>query len=320
MAGLVGAVSGLLTAGFVLLGMGFMPLPAEIAGYQPYEVQSNGVVAPRADGGLWVPADTVAAHFFTRLSGGAFSTHTPLVSYIPDLAKAATLFRLGRTYDENLSLVSAPGSVAADATDVLVGDELPGIDAELAQGLLSAAGSGGRLVTVVTTFTKGESNTTYDTDNILRLPATDIRLAIRKQGENGQWLPPLGFSKPGDGGSTFYPMANNQIMATSTTPKQEIAWHFVVPTDREPDFLLVRNTRVLLPEVTDTDPAAYAALIGNPARDDDTAQATSPRAKAVAATAWPSTRTPAGFPPTRRYTSKRATGCQAACRRTTPSF
>lgn len=262
--GAAGALSGVLTAGVVLLGVGFMPLPAAIAGYQPYEVQSNGVVAPRPGGGLWVPADTLAANLFTRLSGGAFSTHTPLASYVPDVAQAATLFRLGRTYDENLSVVSAPGVVTADATAVLAGDQLPGIDAGLAQGLLGAAAGGGRLVTVLTTFTKGKKTTTYDSDSILRLPATNIRLATRKRGEHGQWVPPLGFSKSGDAGRTFYALANNQMMASSTSPTQEFAWHFVVPADREPDFLLVRNTRVYLPKAADTEPADYAALIGNP--------------------------------------------------------
>jgi len=262
--GAAGALSGVLTAGVVLLGVGFMPLPPAIAGYQPYEVQSNGVIALREDGGLWVPVDTLAAGLFTRLSGGAFSTHTPLASYVPDIAQAATLFRLGRTYDENLSVVSAPGSVKADATAVLVGDQLPGIDGGLAQGLLGAAAGGGRLVTVVTTFTKGKKTTTYDADSILRLPATNIRLATRKRGENGQWVAPLGFSKPGDGGRTFFALANNQMMASSTFPTQQIAWHFVVPADREPDFLLVRNTRVYLPKAADTESADYAALIGNP--------------------------------------------------------
>ena len=278
--GVVGAVSGVLTAGVTMLGLGFMPLPPELAGIQPYEVQSNGVVAPREGGALWIPADTLAADLFTRLSGGAFSTHTPLASYVPEVAKAATLFRLGRTYDENLSVVSAPGGVTADTTAVLVGDQLPGIDAGLAQGLLSAASGGGRLVTVVTTFEKGENATTYDRDSILRLPATNIRLATRKKGENGQWVPPLGFSKPGDAGRTFYPLANNQIMATSSFSTQEIAWHFVVPEGREPDFLLVRNTRVLLQPPTDTEAADFAALVGNPESATDggqTAAAPPPR-------------------------------------------
>lgn len=262
--GAAGAASGVLTAGVTLLGLGFLPLPPAIASYQPYEVKSNGRVGPVEGGGLWLPADTIAANLFTRLSGGAFSTHTPLVSYVPNIAEAATLFRLGRTYDENLSVVSAPGGVTANATALLMGDQLPGIDAGLAQGLLGAAGSSGRLVTVVTQFTKGESTTTYDADGILRLPATNIRLATRRRGEHGQWVAPVGFSKPGDSGRTFYALANNQMMASSRVPNQEIAWHFVVPSDREPDFLLVRNTRVLLPSVTETEPADYAALIGNP--------------------------------------------------------
>ncbi len=275
--GAAGAASGVLTAGVTLLGLSFLPLPPDIGGYQPYEVKSNGLVGPVEGGGLWIPADTMAANLFTRLSGGAFSTGTPLVSYVPDLAEAATLFRLGRTYDENLSVVSAPGGVTANATALFVGDQLPGIDPGLAKGLLAAMGGGSRLVTVVTNFTKGENATTYDTDGILRLPATNIRLATRRRGEHGQWVAPVGFSKPGDSGQRFYALANNQMMASSRVPNQEIAWHFVVPSDREPDFLLVRNTRVLLPAATEAEPADYAALIGNPDASGGEAQDASPK-------------------------------------------
>lgn len=275
--GAVGVVSGVLTAGMTLLGVGFLPLPPALAGYQPFEVQSNGVVAARPGGGLWVPADKITARFFTGLSGGAFATRTPLASYIPDVAQASSLFRLGRFYDPNLSVVSAPGAVTANATAILVGNQLPGIDSGLAQGLLDAVGNTGRLVTVVTVFKKGESATTYDTDNVLRVPATNIRLATRRPGEQGQWVAPLGFSKPDGAGRTFYPLVNNQMMATSTAPTQEIAWHFVVPQDREPDFLLVRNTRVLLPALADTGAADFAALIGNPESGGDGDGVAAPR-------------------------------------------
>ncbi|MEE9404730.1 MAG: hypothetical protein V3V20_07545 [Algisphaera sp.] len=263
--GALGLASGVLTAGITVIGLGFLPLPPALAGYQPYEVQSNGVVKPREGGRLWIDVDGIAASFFNRLSGGAFATGTPLVDYVPDVAQAASLFRLGRTYDENISVVSSPGEVTASEIALFAGKELPGLDSALASGLLNVAGPTGKLVSVTTVFKKGKGASTYDTDGILRMPATGIRLATQGHLKLAKWVTPLGFSKAGDGGAKqFYPLASNQIMATSTSPTQEITWHFVMPSDETPNFLLVRNTRVLLPAAQEPDGAAYALLIGNP--------------------------------------------------------
>jgi len=58
--GAAGAISGVLTAGITLIGVGFLPFGSSVAGYQPYAVSAYGQVEPA--GGLWVPVD----HWTTR--------------------------------------------------------------------------------------------------------------------------------------------------------------------------------------------------------------------------------------------------------------
>ena len=263
--GAAGAFSGLLTAGLVVLGLSYLPLPVSIAGYQPYEVQARGNVAPRDGGGLWTNADGLAADLFGRLSGGAFSSSTPLASYVPDLRRRATEHRLARQYDENVSLVAQPADITPTVTAVFRGDQLPGIDPAFAANLLTAIGSD-RMVSVGVNFAKASGSATWDSDGILRLPPVSVRLATRQRGSLGDWAEPVGFSKVVDGTRrTFFPATSNQILATSSVAPQELIWHFLVPADREPDFLLVRNTRVNLSEPQSPEPADYATLVGNPA-------------------------------------------------------
>jgi len=66
-------------------------------GYQPYKVVSNGQV--ERDQSLWIPADRIAASWFTALSSGSLSpgfSSISLATHHPNLAEEAGLFsRLG---------------------------------------------------------------------------------------------------------------------------------------------------------------------------------------------------------------------------------
>ena len=44
--GVLGALSGVLTAGFLIIGIGFFPLPPRTLGYQPYVVAADGELVP----------------------------------------------------------------------------------------------------------------------------------------------------------------------------------------------------------------------------------------------------------------------------------
>ena len=176
--GTLGTVSGVLTAGITVIGLGFLPIGTSLAGYRPYEVVSSGDVAPVEGGGLWIPVESLAAGFFSRVSAGAFSTSTPLAYYMPELPRQVATFRLARHYDENQSLVASPETVGVGDVWALAEPPITGIDQTSAAFLQNQLSLGARLFVVDTHYKLAQGTATYDTDSILRVPPTQVRLAV----------------------------------------------------------------------------------------------------------------------------------------------
>jgi len=268
--GAVGACSGILTAGIAVIGIGFLPLPHEVAGFRPYEVNSVGEVVPVPEGGqLWLGVDSMAEGFFTRLSGGAFSTSTPLSHYQPDLAKQSAVHRLAKWYDPNQSLVITPGTVTVkdEGVAVFTEDRIPGVGGdvnEYLEGRRNRA-AGGKLVVVQTNWQKGQDAATYDSDNILRVPPTQVRLLVDTG--QGPWesVAPSGFARANAAGAMqFYRLDNNNLFASSAGfPEIDINWVFAIPSNASPAYLMLRNSRFVLPEGQDFDGRSIAPLIGS---------------------------------------------------------
>ena len=269
--GACGAMAGVLTTGIAVIAMGFLPLPVSMAGYQPYEVQSNGQVAPRPDSGLWIPVTDLTQGFYNRLSAGAFSpwSGSSLAGWLPDLAQQATVHRLARSYkgNDHQSLTVSPETVEATGLIRFDGEALPGVGGEVndyINGNLNSAGGESSLAVVQTRWSKKEKTATFDSDGLLRVPPTQVRLHILDRQGQGQLLPPIGFSKPSANGNVeFFPITDNRIYASSLVPEQNIAWLFALPGGARPNFLLLRNTRVYLPEAAEgLEPLEVATAVG----------------------------------------------------------
>lgn len=282
--GAFGACSGILTAGVAVIGIGFLPLPYEIGGFRPYEVNSVGdVVRTESGGQLWIKVDQIAADFFNRLSNGAFSTSTPLAYYVPDVAQQSAVNRLAKYYDPNVSLVASPGTVSIkpleeDGVAVFDEERVPGVGGEVNNYLENQRNrvAGGKLVVVQTDWKKIQDGATYDADSNLRVPPTQVRLSI-DPGNNQPWelVAPIGFSRKDDAGRmAFYPLQDTRrFYATSLFPEIQINWVFAVPSNAQPNFLRVRNSRLTwanqpLPTV---DGRAFGAMLGAMATPDEEA-------------------------------------------------
>ncbi|MEM9419408.1 MAG: hypothetical protein AAGA25_10215 [Planctomycetota bacterium] len=267
--GAVGACSGILTAGITIIGVGFLPLPSNIAGWGPYEVNTVGDVVPTAEGGkLWLKVDSMTANFFNRLSVGAFATSTPLAYYQPDIAKAAVVHRLAKWYDVNQSLVISPDTVSVKEEGLVLytDDRVPGIGGganAYLEGRRNIA-AGDKLIMVQTTWSKGDGAATYDTDSILRVPPTQVRLLVDTG--QGPWesLAPIGFSRPDPNGvMQFYAINNSSIFASAAgKPSLDINWLFSLSDRAKPTYVMLRNTRFELPEAKQLDGGDFAPLVG----------------------------------------------------------
>ncbi|MEM6458659.1 MAG: hypothetical protein AAF710_04640 [Planctomycetota bacterium] len=272
--GAVGATSGALTAGVAVIGIGFLPLPPAIGGVQPYEVFTDGSVAPKEGGGLWLKVDSLAAGFYGRLSVGAFRSATPLAYYLPGPDKRAVVHRLAKFYDPNQSLVANPETVrVADEGQLIFNqDRLPGVGGEVNDYLAAQRNrvAGGPIVAVQTQWENADGTATYDGDKILRVPPTQVRLLVGRGNRPWEMLAPVGFSRPGpDGDPVFYRVNDNRIFASSAGfPNIDITWFFAVPRDAEARFLVVRNTRLPLPEARTPEPIDFARVVG-PLADPD---------------------------------------------------
>jgi len=260
-----GFVSGVLTAGIVLIGLGLMPFGPDLGGFQPYSVAGRGMVMPNEDGQLWVPVHSIAFNFYSGLSGGAFSTSTPMHSHMPDLDAQISLVRLR---GENGSMVASPKAV--EVAGLYVQDTTALTDASPATA--TTLGSdftqpGNQLVLVDTTWSLAES--TYDGDRAIRISAPQVRLGTRLAGQAGgktQLVGPVAFVKVEGDSRVLYPFDSDGVTAFGIGQSDTFAWVFLVPADQEPTFLFVRKLRLNLPKDSEinSDPQEVLAVLGAP--------------------------------------------------------
>ncbi len=81
--GACGVVSGFITAGIVVMGVGMLRLGTEFGGYQPISIGSKGSI--ERTGRLIVPVDTVVAKLYGHLSVNTLASPEPLAKWYPDL-------------------------------------------------------------------------------------------------------------------------------------------------------------------------------------------------------------------------------------------
>lgn len=259
--GLFGLFAGVLTAGLGIIGLNFLGGAPSLAGYQPYIVAGDGEVEANPDGGgLWLKVDHWAAGFFSHLSQAGFGDgllhSTPLATERPDLARQAAIFTL--RYDPHASLVAGADAVRLEQTHMLATsgpDALQPLPADVRDVLGGVLSDGRRLVVVDSTW--ANQSGAYDLDATLRIPPTQVRLLTHPEraGRGGaeaqaELHAPVGFVRfaPGSERREFYPIDNARIFASSTSPEQGFGWVFIVPENREPEAIYLRQLRLPITE------------------------------------------------------------------------
>lgn len=90
-AGLCGAVSGIITAGIVVIAVGTMRFKNDDFGYEPVRYQGASLV--RSDK-LLLPVDRIVGAFYAQTSEASFSNGTPLAKWRPEPWHAAEVMRI----------------------------------------------------------------------------------------------------------------------------------------------------------------------------------------------------------------------------------
>ncbi len=250
-----GLLAGVLVAGVTIIGIGFLPLPAAFGGIQPYRVNEQGQVV-EAEAGLWVPVDRYATAFFNRLSAGALRSAAPLRTHQPDLAQQAALFRLRLRPDNRLI-------VAADDVHIRDGEvysrPLPirNLDPRIVSALgPDIADHDAMLLAVNTRWLRQDRM--LDADRKLRVLPSQVRLiSWDRRGRFGhaRMHAPLAATQAEAvvEGSTqkTYTLVPFNTAAASIVGGQgdaDVTFLFIVPADRRPAAILLRNLRLTLGE------------------------------------------------------------------------
>ncbi|MEM1209043.1 MAG: hypothetical protein AAGI54_07220 [Planctomycetota bacterium] len=262
--GALGLFSGILSAGIVVIGLGFMPYTPDLGGVQPYAIATtnNAVVDNPGGGQLWVPVDDMTEGFYDYLSRGAFGTSTPLAQYQPDLAQQAHLSRLA--LDENASRTAHPDNVAV-ASLLAHPVQVAGLPDDIAATLGTAyQRSGYQLLVLETEWDNTGAATTYDRDATARVFWNQVRLVTDADstGKPASVYGPVGITQEDvtTGERVYRPWDDAETYAFATR-KEPLVFLFLVPDDEEPSFVLIRNTRFDLSDAAPDKPSEPDALV-----------------------------------------------------------
>jgi hypothetical protein len=165
--GVLGAISGVLTVGLLLVGVGLIDQPAAILGHVGWGRNLEGQIDGPAEP-LWLPVDAWTVGFLETLSVGSLHPDLggrPLAEWNPGLDQLAGLLRDRKSTMDNASfaqMIQPPGSIDISAPVMTM---LPG--------------GGGRVMMVPLHFeTEG-----MDFGNRLALASSQIRLVGESNGE-----------------------------------------------------------------------------------------------------------------------------------------
>ncbi|MCC7145481.1 MAG: hypothetical protein IT443_03475 [Phycisphaeraceae bacterium] len=261
--GLCGLMAGILSAGVIVIGLGFLPLSSHFGGLEPYRLNSQGRLEPGSSR-LWLPVDRLAAGYLEKVSAGAFATQTSLGLYRPDLDEQAVLFRM-RPSDKSPFVVT-PKQVRTPAhleTNLPLANLDPKIIGTLGP---DAVNPEFKIVVVETTW--HDSDSALDPDQVLRVNTPQIRLVSWLAGSiRGQLHAPVaavvnGVAPTGQKIRKFVPLNTAAAGVEERDRDPLIGWVFVIPQKRESKFLTVRFLRFDLPPATLVDAAKMAKAIG----------------------------------------------------------
>lgn len=252
-----GGLAGVLTAGFLVISIGFLRLPAGFMGYQPVAWDpSTGAVDARSGANLWVPADMLTTRAYELMSAGSLASATPLAERLPNVHQQAGLLRV--TYEDRSRTTLTPDdvnvlsryTVTADSPRELLSDSfvLTASGDPLPQNVVLPDGSspapGSQLVGFVVEFNAGAKEKKGQTV----IGPSQIRLVVDTPEGGAMSLGPIAFVTRASGSTlqvNRYRFDGPDVYAATVggAAQAKMAFEFITPPNSTPMDLLVKNIR-----------------------------------------------------------------------------
>lgn len=250
--GVFGLGAGVITAGVLLISIGFMRLPHNFAGYQPARFDTNGNVV--AGDSLWLPADMLTVRMYETLSRGGFTAGgSALAVRQPDLHRQAGLVRM--TVRNKGEVALKPDAVEVLGTYTLSGDILtdgfflsPEGDPVRQQAAYfdgDPVQRNDQLYGVALNFNAGARE---GTGQVVLGPG-QIRLVVRTPEGDVVGVQPVAVVSQAEGstvelGRWRFDAPEVFVASTSTAAETRMAFEFPIPAGSEVLDLLIKNLRV----------------------------------------------------------------------------
>lgn len=252
----LGAASGYIAAGVLMISINFFRVPGEAMGYSPLSQEQGSFVQ---NDRLWIRADEVVAGAFEHLSAGAFATSTPLAQYMPSAhLQAASQRQIFSDENDGKIVVGKntlpPGSaevvghyvIEGSLGDLLTDSVQPDRRQEVRFIDGSRPGEGSTLHGFVVQF----DSLAQERSGQVVIGPGQVRLIARLGSQRVGFHPIAIVATPeaAEGGLYRFRMNASEIFIPSVGggANAEFVFEFILPPNAQPERMMIKNTRLAL--------------------------------------------------------------------------
>lgn len=244
----VGAFSGSITAGILVIGLQFIQGPTEIMYYRGWRIDTEGSIAHEDK--LILPVDEITEWIYEKGSLSTMSVPDPLAQWQPNVAQAASLYR--ESYNEGASRMGLrPGEVKVDRIVKIDYNDPPEIVSRLrgAQDPYTfQPARDGDFYLINTRVNFGAA----DGGERVRLTKAQVRLVVRDLQGKFVAVHPHAFvhrfaTDLAENSRWAFDSGDLPAVSVGAGGEPEMAFEFLVPRGATPSHLLVRNVLTELP-------------------------------------------------------------------------
>lgn len=255
-----GVVTGVISVGILVLGVGHMRVSTKFMGYQPLWYSTDraaGAGSLVRSQSLWIPADKIVARLYGHLSTGSMSSSQPLAYWYPELELTGFASRLspgdgaGRNAirPEDFGVLRTYTVGAQSGSDQM--NDLLKIEGGGTQRYVDIEDDqvgAGLLYGYVLEFEPGAKERGKKGAGQLVVSNGQVRLLIEDNDGNTQTVFPAAVisesQTPGEFGRWRFDADGVFITSTGGKSKVPMGFEFVVPQGHTPVSLFVKNVRV----------------------------------------------------------------------------